>query len=44
MAAAAGIDPKLGALAAAAFASAVAQGHGELDDPCLLDLFRAQKV
>jgi len=44
MAAAAGIDPKLGALAAAAFASAVAQGHGELDDSCLLDLFRAQKV
>jgi 3-hydroxyisobutyrate dehydrogenase len=44
MAAAAGVDPKLGALAAAAFASAVAQGHGELDDSCLLDLFRAQKV
>jgi len=44
MAAAAGVDPKLGALAAAAFANAVAQGHGELDDSCLLDLFRAQKV
>ena len=44
MAATAGVDPKLGALAAAAFASAVAQGHGELDDSCLLDLFRAQKV
>ena len=44
MAAAAGVDPKLGALAAAAFASAVAQGHGELDDSCLLDLLRAGKL
>jgi 3-hydroxyisobutyrate dehydrogenase len=43
MAAAAGVDPKLGALAAAAFASAVAEGHGERDDSCLLDLLRARK-
>jgi 3-hydroxyisobutyrate dehydrogenase len=43
MAAAAGVDPKLGALAAAAFASAVAQGHGERDDSCLLDLLRARQ-
>ena len=44
MAAAAGVEPKLGALAAAAFASAVAQGHGEHDDSCLLDLLRAGKL
>jgi 3-hydroxyisobutyrate dehydrogenase len=44
MAAAAGVDPKLGALAAAAFASAVAQGHGERDDSCLLDLLRARQL
>ncbi|HSC65109.1 MAG TPA: NAD(P)-dependent oxidoreductase [Caldimonas sp.] len=44
MAAAAGVDPKLGALAGAAFASAVAQGHGERDDACLLDLLRGQKL
>jgi len=44
MAAAAGVEPKLGALAAAVFASAVAQGHGERDDSRLLDVFRAQKV
>jgi 3-hydroxyisobutyrate dehydrogenase-like beta-hydroxyacid dehydrogenase len=43
MAAAAGVDPKLGALAAAAFASAVAQGHGERDDSCLLELLRARQ-
>ena len=41
MAAAAGVEPKLGMLAAAAFADAVAQGHGERDDSCLLDLLRA---
>jgi putative dehydrogenase len=44
MAAAAGVEPKLGALAAAAFASAVAQGHGGRDDACLLDLLRAGKL
>jgi len=44
MAAAAGVDPKLGALAAVAFGSAVAQGRGEHDDSCLLDLFRAGKL
>jgi len=43
MAAAAGLDPDLGARAAAAFASAVAQGRGEHDDSCLLDLLRAHK-
>ena len=43
MAAAAGVDPKLGALAAATFASAVAEGHGERDDSCLLELLRARK-
>ena len=44
MATASGVAPKLGALAAQAFATAVAQGRGELDDSCLLDLLRAQKL
>ncbi len=44
MAAAAGVQPKLGALAAESFALAVAQGHGELDDSCLLELLRSQKL
>jgi len=44
MATASGVVPKLGALAAQAFATAVAQGRGELDDSCLLDLLRAQKL
>jgi L-threonate 2-dehydrogenase len=43
MAAAAGVEPELGALAARIFAAAVAQGRGELDDSCLLDVVRAQK-
>jgi 3-hydroxyisobutyrate dehydrogenase-like beta-hydroxyacid dehydrogenase len=41
MAAAAGAEAKLGAQAAATFASAVAKGCGDLDDACLLDLLRA---
>ena len=40
---AAGVEAQLGAIAAATFASAVAQGHGERDDSCLLDLLRAPK-
>jgi len=41
MARAAGIEPELGARAAAAFADAVARGHGALDDGAMLDYFRA---
>ena len=41
MARAAGIEPELGARAAAAFAAAVARGHGALDDGAMLDYFRA---
>ena len=44
MAAAAGVEPRLGALAAATFASAVAQGHGERDDSFLLELLRARPL
>jgi len=44
MAAAAGVEPRLGALAAATFASAVAQGHGERDDSCLLELLRGRPL
>jgi 3-hydroxyisobutyrate dehydrogenase-like beta-hydroxyacid dehydrogenase len=44
MATGAGVDTKIGAAAAAMFASAVAQGHGEHDDSCLLDLLRAGKL
>ena len=40
MAAAAGVDAKLGAAAAAVFADAVARGRGALDDACLLELMR----
>jgi putative dehydrogenase len=35
--------PTLGALAAATFAEAVAAGHGDLDDSCLLELMRAAR-
>ena len=40
MAANAGVDARVGAAAAAAFAAAVDQGHGAFDDSCLLDLMR----
>ncbi|HEV7576230.1 MAG TPA: NAD(P)-dependent oxidoreductase [Caldimonas sp.] len=43
LAEAAGVDAKLGAVAAAMFANAVAQGRGDLDDSCLLDLLRASR-
>ena len=43
MAAAAGADTKLGTLAAATFADAVARGCGDLDDACLLDLLRSPR-
>ena len=41
MARAAGVEPELGARAAAAFAAAVARGYGALDDASMLDYFRA---
>lgn len=41
MATAAGAEAKLGAVAAATFADAIAQGRGDLDDSCLLALLRA---
>ena len=41
MAEAAGVSPRLGAVAAAAFAAAVAAGHGESDDGAMLEYFRA---
>lgn len=41
MAAAIGADVRLGAIAAATFADALARGRGELDDSCLLELLRA---
>jgi L-threonate 2-dehydrogenase len=44
MATGAGVDTKIGAAAAAMFAGAAAQGHGEHDDSCLLDLLRAGKL
>jgi 3-hydroxyisobutyrate dehydrogenase-like beta-hydroxyacid dehydrogenase len=44
MAAATGFEPKLGAHAAAAFARAVVEGHGERDDSCLLALLRGEKL
>jgi L-threonate 2-dehydrogenase len=41
MAAAVGAEARLGSMAAATFANAVAIGRGDLDDSCLLDLLRA---
>ena len=43
MAAAAGADARLGALAAATFAEAVAAGRGDLDDSCLFELMRERR-
>lgn len=40
MARSAGVDARLGTVAAATFAAAVAAGHGDLDDSCLLDVMR----
>jgi 3-hydroxyisobutyrate dehydrogenase len=40
MARSAGVDVRLGTVAAATFAAAVAAGHGDLDDSCLLDVMR----
>jgi len=43
MAEAAGVDATLGAVAAATFASAVGQGHGDRDDSFLLAVLRARR-